>query len=479
MYKKKIAIYACVAVLAALCSFVFIAGGSSAATILSEGFEAGGKTAYAAGNVALGTGSWYLGDALTGNTASDRKTGSYSARVRNTGIVRMNFNVSSAGTVSVQHAEYGSDGPSNWELWKSTNNGSSWTKIGSTVTTGSTSLATASFTVNNAGSIRFEILKVSGGANRVNFDNISISDYVAATPTPTPTPTVTPTPTPTPNPTPTPPPSNSVHLTMGNPSGAVTDINFPLNYLMVKSTYATSYNRDNRHPNWTSWHLDSTWLGTTPRQDDFRPDTTLPAGWYQVTASDYSGSGYDRGHMCPSGDRTKTVADNSSTFLMTNMIPQAPDNNQITWASLESYCRTLAGQGNELYIISGGNGTSGFIGSGMVALPTSTWKVIMVLPSGTNDVSRVTTSTRLIAVIMPNQNGISSDWRSFRTSVDNVEALTGYDFFSNVPASIQSVIESTVDTQLIAEPDMGLDKYALEEIAAEQRANPPVKKTKK
>lgn len=453
--KKKLAIYSCAVILAALCAFAFVAGGSKAATILTEGFEAGGKSAYAAANVNLGTGSWYLSDALTGSTSSDRKTGTYSARVREIGRVRMNFNVASAGTVSVQHAKYGSDGTSTWELWKSTNSGSSWTKVGSTVTTSSTSLTTANFTVNNAGSIRFELRKISGGANRINFDNISITDYAAPTPTPTPTP----------------PPSSNVHLTMGNPSGAVTSTSFPFNYLMEKSTYALSYHRDDRRPNWVSWHLDSSWLGSTPRQDDFRADTTLPVGWYRVTGSDYSGSGYDRGHMCPSGDRTKTVSDNSSTFLMTNMIPQAPDNNQQTWASLESYCRTLAGQGNELYIISGGHGTSGFIGSGMIALPTTTWKVIMVLPSGTNDVSRVTTSTRLIAVSMPNQNGIDTNWRNYRVSVDDVEALTGYNFFSNVPASIQASIESVVDTQLIDDSEVELDKYAIEEIQAERKYN--------
>ncbi len=73
---------------------------------------------------------------------------------------------------------------------------------------------------------------------------------------------------------------------------------------------------------------------------------------------------------------------------------------------------------------------------------------------------------------MPNQNGISSDWRSFRVSVDYVESLTGYDFFSNVPASIQAVIESTVDSQRVTELEMELDKYALAEIEAERKYNP-------
>ena len=442
-----------------VCGFVGFWGKSNAATILTEGFEAGGKTAYAAANVALGTGSWYLDDALTGNTTSDRKTGSWSTRVRELGKIRMNFNVSSAGTVSVQHAKYGADASSTWELWKSTDSGSSWTKVGSTVTTSSTSLTTASFTVNSASAIRFEIRKVSGGANRINFDNISITDYIASTPTPTATP----------------PPSSSVHLTMGNPSGATSNIAVPTNYLMEKSQYAMSYHRDNGRPNWVAWHLNTSWLGSAPRQDDFRADTTLPVGWYQVTGTDYSGSGYDRGHMCPSADRTNTIANNSSTFLMTNMIPQAPTNNQQTWANLESYCRTLAQQGNELYIISGGHGNSGFIAGGHVGIPTTTWKVIMVLPSGTNDVSRVTTSTRLIAVSVPNNNNVVSDWRQYRVSVDSIESLTGYNFFSNVPTSIQSVIESTIDNQLFEEDIlMEPDEAAIEENKAESSDWKPI-----
>ena len=394
---------------------------------LSEGFEAGGKTSYAAANVTLGTGSWFMDDALIGNLSTDRKTGAFSARMRNTGRVRMNFNKTGAGTVSIQHAVFGTDGPSTWQLWTSTNNGSTWIQAGSTITTSSTTLQTANFTVNNANAIRIEIRKVSGGTNRINVDNIQIGDFSSPTPTPTPTP--------------------NVHLTMGNPSNAVTDVAQPNNYLMQKPQYALSYSRDNGGPNWVSWHLDNSWLGSTPRQDDFRADTTLPTGWYRVQATDYSGSGFDRGHMCPSADRTVSVTANSSTFLMTNMIPQLPANNQGVWANLESYSRTLVSQGNELYIISGGHGLQFFIANGHVAVPAQTWKVIIVLPVGSNDVSRVTTSTRTIAVVMPNSGSIGSDWRAYRVSVDQVEAITGFDFFSNVSSGIQAVIEGQVDNQ--------------------------------
>lgn len=236
-------------------------------------------------------------------------------------------------------------------------------------------------------------------------------------------------------------------LTMGNPSAAINDTVEPLNYLMEKSQYALSYNRDRGIPNWTSWHLDSDSPGSTIRQNNFRPDDTLPTGWYRVTPADYFGSGYDRGHMTPSGDRTANRTDNSATFLMTNMIPQASKNNQQTWANLETYCRDLVNEGNELYIVAGGYGTKEFIADGRVAVPESTWKVILVQPKGTDDVSRVTEQTRVIAVNMPNDNNIESDWRKYRVSTDFIEQQTGFDFFSNIPSEIQNSIESKIDSE--------------------------------
>ncbi len=239
------------------------------------------------------------------------------------------------------------------------------------------------------------------------------------------------------------------HLLMGNPSGAVTSTSYPTNYLMAKTQYCLSYYRDKGIPNWTAWHLDNTWLGSTARQDNFRADATLPSGWYQVGGTSYSGSGYDRGHMCPSADRNYSVTDNSATFLMTNMIPQAPNNNQGAWARLEDYCRSLVtSSGSELYIYSGGYGSRGTINSGHVTVPLRTWKVIMVLTNGTNDLARVTTSTRLIAVDMPNDNSLiamSANWKSYRVSVDYVESKTGYNFFNAVSSTIQATIESKVD----------------------------------
>ncbi|MCC3156624.1 DNA/RNA non-specific endonuclease [Hymenobacter sp. 15J16-1T3B] len=244
------------------------------------------------------------------------------------------------------------------------------------------------------------------------------------------------------------------NLAMGNPSGAVASTSYPTNYLMSKSQYALSYHRDQGKPNWVSWHLSSAWLGSTPRQDNFAADATLPSGWYRVGSTSYSGSGFDRGHNCPSADRTGSVADNSATFLMTNMMPQAPTNNQQTWANLENYCRTLVGQGYELYIIAGsygkgGTGSNGYyttIDAGRIQVPSNCWKVVVVLPEGSSDASRVTTSTRVIAVNMPNTNSISTSWGSYRTTVDAIEAATGYNILSSVSSTVQSTIEARVDS---------------------------------
>ncbi len=516
-----------------------------------ENFEAGTKTSYAIADVTFSTGVWTLNDALVGTSTSDPKVGTKSIRVRNSGTVTMKFDkTTGAANVSVKHAKYGTDANSTWGLWYSTNSGGTWTQTGTSVTASSTTLQAAIFAVNISGTIRFEIRKTDGTASRVNFDDFSIEDYAGTGGSVTeiePNNTIA-----TANPIPTVPATNtgyisattdldyfsvsatlgqiitsgltvpsgvdynlyllnssgvtlasstntgslaesisynttavgsyyilvssssgfsttlnytltanvttggvvdtttstSVHLTMGNPSIAVHDIAFPANYLMEKPQYVLSYNRDYGIPNWTAWHLNSSWIGSTPRQDDFRNDTTLPTGWYQVLSTSYSGSGYDRGHMCPSADRTLTIADNSATFLMTNMIPQAPNNNQGPWANLENYLRTLVTAGKELYIYSGGVGSQGTINAGRVNVPSRTWKVIVVLDEGTNDLSRVTTATRVIAVDMPNSDALISrtaDWKTFRVSIDYVEGQTGFDFLSKVSTSIQAVIENVVD----------------------------------
>jgi len=244
------------------------------------------------------------------------------------------------------------------------------------------------------------------------------------------------------------------NILFGNPSNATTSTVSTTNYLMNKTQFSLSYNSTQGKPNWVSWHLDPTWIGSAARCDCFASDVLLPTGWYRVSSSSYTGSGFDRGHNCPSADRTLNSTDNRATFLMTNMMPQAPLNNQQTWEKLESYCRKLVTQGNECYIICGsygvgGTGSNGYrttLDNGRVTVPSNIWKVVLVLPQGTNDVSRVTTATRVIAVNTPNaQSIVTSTWGGYRTTVDAIEAATGYDILSVLPDATEAVLESRVD----------------------------------
>jgi endonuclease G len=406
----------------------------SAAQATTESFDTGTKTDYATGTITLPTGDWDFTDALLGTDAADHKNGAQAVRIENKGKLTMGFYVpGGASLVTVQHATYGQDASSAWELWAQSQSCScnNWSKVGATILTTSASPQVAAFVVTLPGSVRFEIRKVSGGAARLDFDDFTVTPYSAPVP-----------------------PADNMSLTLGNPSGAVPDVSYPNNYLLVKPQYTVGYNRDEGKPNWVSWHLDISDRGGIDRQDTFRPDPALPADWYHVLDTDYQGSGFDRGHNCPSADRTNSIENNSATFLMSNMMPQAPNNNQKTWADLENYTRSFL-PGFEAYVIAGSYGSGGIgslntisytIANGKITVPSNTWKVVVLLPVGESDIARINASTRIIAVNMPNVNSLNSDWGVYRTSVDAIEAATGLDLLSALPTAVQSVVESKIDT---------------------------------
>ncbi len=245
-------------------------------------------------------------------------------------------------------------------------------------------------------------------------------------------------------------------LLLGNPGNATHDAANEDDYLIVLPQYALSYSRSRGIANWVSWHVSDDWLGSVDRQNNFRAYEELPPDWERVNASDYEFNlyGFDRGHICPSADRTLTATDNSSTFYMINIFPQPPNHNQGLWKRLEDYCRRLVDEGNELYLISGNYGAGGTsikgyretIANGKVTVPANVWKVILVLPKGEDDLNRIDENTRIIAIDTKNQNNIGgTPWQNYRVSVNEIEAATGLDLFSNLPASLQAVIEAKVD----------------------------------
>lgn len=237
------------------------------------------------------------------------------------------------------------------------------------------------------------------------------------------------------------PSSSNPHLVLGNPSRAAKTN--PNNYLLERHQFVLSYSRDRNGVNWASWEVDAAWLGSTNRQDNFRPDGSLPQGFYQVTPNDYRGSGYDRGHVVPSGDRTRTVVDNAATFLMTNIIPQAPKNNRGPWRELEEYGRDLVYQyDRSLHVFAGAYGHQGSIGDRAIVIPSRLWKIIVVydrLPDGSLGLG---SETQVIAVDMPNTDQVASDWRRYQTSLQRLEVATGYTFLENFPPNLQAVLKA-------------------------------------
>jgi endonuclease G len=233
-----------------------------------------------------------------------------------------------------------------------------------------------------------------------------------------------------------------VHLALGNPSGAASDPNQPANYLISRAQYALGYHRDRGIPNWASWHLAASDLGTVERYaGPLIPDTTLPAGWHQVQHRDYTGSGYDRGHLVPSADRTASSGDNEATFILTNIVPQAPANNQGPWAELEDHLRNLVRDGNEAYLIAGPQGTAGVIADGALTVPAAVWKVAVVLPAGDDDLARITPQTSVIAVLMPNDATVEGrPWEEYLTTVGCIEEVTGLDLLAALPDAVETAL---------------------------------------
>ncbi|HVY32294.1 MAG TPA: DNA/RNA non-specific endonuclease [Polyangiaceae bacterium] len=215
-------------------------------------------------------------------------------------------------------------------------------------------------------------------------------------------------------------------------------------YLIDRGAYVASYNPKRGVANWVAWRLTADDLGTTDRSDAFRADDRLPLDFYRVLSTDYKGAGYDRGHLCPSAHRTRDASTNSTTFLMTNMMPQVHALNAGPWKGIETYERELvAKQGQDVYVVAGGifRTNPKTIGRG-VAVPAASYRVTIVVRPGQGP-SDVTNATPVLAVEMPNDiSAKGRHWAEFRVSVDDVERDTGYDYLSGLPDEVEAGLEA-------------------------------------
>jgi uncharacterized repeat protein (TIGR01451 family) len=257
----------------------------------------------------------------------------------------------------------------------------------------------------------------------------------------------------------------TLQMQLGNPTGATNDPNNHFHYLIRRSVEAIDYSDTNGCPNWASWDLTTADISGVTRTDAYARDTSLPSGFRTIgngTFGTVNGVSYDRGHLCPSADRLDTTADNTTVFLMSNMMVQDSKNNQGVWNTFEGYCRSLLSN-QELLIICGPyNFGSAYAGASHVYIASNIFKIVVCVPlDGTTNtaLSRITdanpSSIRVIAIETPNNDSVSgTPWTSFVTSVKQVQQDTGYNFFSALPNNLAWVLRSKVDGQTPAAPSI-------------------------
>ncbi len=234
--------------------------------------------------------------------------------------------------------------------------------------------------------------------------------------------------------------------------GEPTDADPSDDFIVRRDQFTLSFSPLRNTPNWVAYDLDATHIGAEDRCDCFTYDPALPAAFTRYTTADYTGSGafhgypIDRGHLVRSFDRTTGSLDNAYTFYFSNIIPQAADLNQGPWAAFESYLGDLARfQNREVYIITGVAGSKGTLKDlGVITIPARVWKVAVIMPRD-QGLAQVQTYTdvQVIAVNMPNDHGVRNvSWQTYQTTVDAIEALSGYDLLALLPDQVEIAVES-------------------------------------
>lgn len=207
--------------------------------------------------------------------------------------------------------------------------------------------------------------------------------------------------------------------------------------LVTYTGMTVSFNRDTHEPNWVAWELlGEETSGDSSREPGFMVDDNVRGC---ATPADYRSSGFDRGHMAPAGDMKWHPQAMRESFYMTNICPQAQELNRGAWKKLEEKCRQRAQTDSALIIICGPvfdkSGPAARIGGSGVAVPQQFFKVIL---------APFVEHPWAIGFLMPNDY-VEGGMQRTAVSVDEIEQLTGYDFFSALPDDIENAIESRCD----------------------------------
>lgn len=208
--------------------------------------------------------------------------------------------------------------------------------------------------------------------------------------------------------------------------------------IVTHTGYTLSYNEEYEVPNWVAYELtkDEVAVQAVERKDNFRADASIKTGSAELT--DYKSSGYDRGHMAPAADFRWSDSAMNDTFFLSNMCPQTHAFNAGIWSDLESAVRTMAYDNETIYVVTGPVLTDGpykTIGANKVAVPNQFYKVIL---------DYTDPGIKAIGFLMAHENS-KQPLSTFAVTVDEVERVTGLDFFPLLPDEEEELIESTLD----------------------------------
>ena len=216
---------------------------------------------------------------------------------------------------------------------------------------------------------------------------------------------------------------------------------FPAKDLIRHTYYTLSYNENYEQANWVCYTLTDSMIqnATVERSNSFKMDGLVLTG--SAKSSDYTKTGYDRGHLCPAGDMGFNLKAMQESFMMSNISPQTPEFNRGIWKELESEVREWAKKEEEVYVVTAGVLEKGLTTIGeknKVAVPKYYYKVIL-------DVCGK--EKKAIAFVMPNAGSKESIF-DYAVTIDSVERLTQINFFPALPDDLENNLESHLNVEL-------------------------------
>jgi endonuclease G len=206
------------------------------------------------------------------------------------------------------------------------------------------------------------------------------------------------------------------------------------NQIVHHQHYSLSYSEKHEQAEWVAYELKAAHLSkTNHKRPFFQIDNavkTIAAHW-----RNYKKSGYDKGHLCPAGDRRFTKEAHNETFLTSNISPQEHAFNAGVWSRLEQKVRYWAQKNDGVFVVAGGvlENNLKSIGTEEVSVPKQFYKVILDNTNG---------NIKMLAFLMPHKTSRLPLYK-FVVSVNEIEALTGIDFFPELDNAVEERLEGS------------------------------------